>query len=605
MASKHELMCWAEKLLPSNYSFIECFGSSYPQDIRLFEAKMRSLWCAVPLLVSGFQSEKAASVLQECLDLVTRRQLPMLSVARRQIVVETASLSYYFGLHGKSIIQMLSPDDIDYLASWLLSVNDIDLPDNNWAYFRLLSNTALMLNGLPYSQNKIDEALASIDSLYLGNGWYRDGDTDQRDYYVSFAFHFYGLAYARLHDGARSHVFLERAREFAPQFLAWFDAEGRSLPFGRSLTYRFAHVSFWAMFVLSGAYRGSVVSLPVVRGVIERNIQFWRTQRVCDSSGILSVGYGYQNLLLSEDYNAPGSPFWAFKTFTILEIPQGHPFWSAAPAPLPPADPHVIQREAGFHIVSAPWSCQKVAFSAFQSSHDDALYHRQEKYGKFAYSSYFGFNLSRGSEPVRNVAIDSAIAFARDEQGPFIMRGDTDESLQLPAYSVIRWHVQDCSVLTYLVPIGPNVHARIHEILSACPLVAYEGGFPLMCWDYKSDAPRIDGPRAAIENEYGLCAIRDLSGGRCGELVRQGPNTNLYSCERNAVPALKARLDAGSHVLCSVVFGAPGSCRQELDVFERLQMRSCPASFDLTWPGGQVHVDRMDASSEISRASRD
>ncbi len=40
------------------------------------------------------------------------------------------------------------------------------------------------------------EELALIDSMYIGDGWYVDGKTTQRDYYIPFAFHYYGLIYA-------------------------------------------------------------------------------------------------------------------------------------------------------------------------------------------------------------------------------------------------------------------------------------------------------------------------------------------------------------------------------------------------------------------------
>ena len=31
------------------------------------------------------------------------------------------------------------------------------------------------------------------DLTYLGDGWYQDGDSGQKDYYISFAIHFYSL----------------------------------------------------------------------------------------------------------------------------------------------------------------------------------------------------------------------------------------------------------------------------------------------------------------------------------------------------------------------------------------------------------------------------
>ena len=90
-------------------------------------------------------------------------------------------------------------------------------------------------------------ALDRLDEFYLGDGWYSDGPTPQRDYYVPFVMHFYGLLYAQLRrarpgaGGALSRA----GAVFAHDFVHWFAADGAALPFGRSLTYRFAQGGFW------------------------------------------------------------------------------------------------------------------------------------------------------------------------------------------------------------------------------------------------------------------------------------------------------------------------------------------------------------------------
>lgn len=71
----------------------------------------------------------------------------------------------------------------------------------------------------------------------------------QKDYYIPWAIQYYGLLYSKFAadtDPRRSALYRERATLFARQFVYWFDANGAALPFGRSLTYRFAQNSFWA-----------------------------------------------------------------------------------------------------------------------------------------------------------------------------------------------------------------------------------------------------------------------------------------------------------------------------------------------------------------------
>ena len=45
---------------------------------------------------------------------------------------------------------------------------------------------------------------------------------------------------------------------------------------------------------------------------------------------------------------------------------------------------------------------------------------------------------------------------------------------------------------------------------------------------------------------------------RDADVVLQDPNTNIYSCERSAVPVLRARITAGTTWLACVVCGEPG-----------------------------------------------
>ena len=42
-----------------------------------------------------------------------------------------------------------------------------------------------------YNQEQMEKDLNRMDDFYLGDGWYSDGCTRQRDYYIGFAMHFY------------------------------------------------------------------------------------------------------------------------------------------------------------------------------------------------------------------------------------------------------------------------------------------------------------------------------------------------------------------------------------------------------------------------------
>src|SRR5690606_21199835 len=120
---------------------------------------------------------------------------------------------------------------------WLGAINRLEIVDSNWLFFRVLVNLGLASVGAAHDEAALRAALDRLEQFYLGDGWYSDGANDQRDYYIPFAFHFYGLIYAGpagATDPERAQRFRERVALFAEQFVAWFGDDGGALPFGRS-----------------------------------------------------------------------------------------------------------------------------------------------------------------------------------------------------------------------------------------------------------------------------------------------------------------------------------------------------------------------------------
>lgn len=135
--------------------------------------------------------------------------------------------------------------------------------------FRVLINLGLRLVGAEYSQQAIEDELSFIESYYgshvghdtwSNGGWWvltvqdfpSDGPNDTckaYDYYAtSFAIPFYSLIYARLagsFDSERAERYRKRAIQNIPEVAHLFAPDGAAIPFGRSMTYRFACSAFW------------------------------------------------------------------------------------------------------------------------------------------------------------------------------------------------------------------------------------------------------------------------------------------------------------------------------------------------------------------------
>jgi len=133
------------------------------------------------------------------------------------------------------------------------------------------------------------------------------------DYYSSsFAIHFLQLLYAKLageEDPERAAEFKHRAQQVALDLVHYYDEEGRSIPFGRSVGYRFAMVSFWGALAYADVELPAPLTWGMVKGIVMRHLRWWQTQHAMwNSSGVLSIGYSYPNMYVSINVQRHPSP---------------------------------------------------------------------------------------------------------------------------------------------------------------------------------------------------------------------------------------------------------------------------------------------------------
>lgn len=131
------------------------------------------------------------------------------------------------------------------LRNWLIQINGHKMPINNWRWFRIFVNLALIRTlGVPRNelQAQINTDFGVLDSFYLKDGWSSDGlwgeERKQADYYSgSFAIQFAQLLfvkYAGDFDPARAEDYRKQAQEFAVHYWRYFDVQGTFLRIGAS-----------------------------------------------------------------------------------------------------------------------------------------------------------------------------------------------------------------------------------------------------------------------------------------------------------------------------------------------------------------------------------
>lgn len=479
---------------------------------------------------------------------------------RNQRLVEAAALGIALALAPDEVWEPLPSGAKEDVVRWLDAAHRCELHDNNWQFFRVLAALGLERVGEPIDERLVEASLDRIDGHYQGDGWYTDGALPGNvDHYVGWAYHAYGLIYARLRgdrDPARASRFRERAARFATDFQHWFDPTGRVVPYGRSLTYRFAAASFWAALAFA-----DVEALPWgrVKGLYLRHLRSWAGLPICDPRGVLTLGWAYPNLRAAENYNSPGSPYWAAKAFLALAVPEDHPFWTAEEEALPPAEPSTQQPPRMLLTRDATQTQMLVGGRGFWFVGQGAA-----KYGKFAYSSAFGFSLD--SDELGFSDVSDSMLLLRDDSGSRRVRRDVEASGTDGSCVWSRWKPWgDVTVETVLTGRAPW-HVRFHRVRTERRLHAAEAGFALG-WDGGVPGERCDRDEgqggARVTTDAGRSEVVDLMGDRGGGVRALAPNANLVA-SRALVPVLEGTLEPGEHVLgCHVVAdegpdGGPG-----------------------------------------------
>lgn len=538
-------------------------GASYDRNAIELEAFSRPLWALAPFWLGGGSAPEFERIYQAGLDHGTDPAHPEYWGDTKdydQCFVEMAAIACAILEVPEKAWEPLNPEARTHLAAWLGTINHHELPNCNWLFFRVLVNLALRSVEMPWDPALLEQDLQNAESWYIGDGWYSDGSPEvkpQRDYYIPWALQYYGVLYsvfAAKEDPERAARFRQRAMEFGSQFMTWFDADGAALPYGRSLTYRFGQCAFYSACIWAGL---EPLPLPVMKGIIVRNLQWWMSKPIFDRSGVLTVGYCYPQFFMSERYNAPGSPYWGLKTFIVLGLPDNHPFWTAEAAPLP-VQPGVTELPAAHLLMQRTPDGQVNAYAPAEVEQNE---HGQfaEKYGKFVYSTRFGFSASRSYAELAQAAPDSMLAFLIGGQ-IFVRRHSQSFAVQ-DGKMVSTWSPFEGITVTTEVEPTEQGHIRRHTVVSDRACTAWDCGFAVAKFA-PGFAARAEDRTALAANDRQRCEVRGQTG--AAEIVDAWPNTSLY-VTNTAIPAVKYDIPVGTTTLVTEVtaFARPDASTEQ------------------------------------------
>jgi len=538
-------------------------GAGYPAAVAEMEGFSRVLWGMVPLLAGGGRDPLWDTCVKGIVNGTDPEHEEYWGTPGDydQRFVEMAVFGFALAVIPERIWEPLSPQQQKRLADWLSSINRHPVYDCNWLFFPILVNMGFRKLGLPYDAEGMERNLNRIDEFALDGGWYADGVGGHSDYYTPFAIHYYRLLYAKLmenDDPVRSRRYKSDAALFAQDYIRWFSTDGSALPYGRSLAYRFAQSAFWSALAYADVSEGAITQ-GVIKGIVLRNLRWWFRQPIFRPDGVLSIGYAYSNLVMAENYNSPGSPYWAMKTFLPLALSEDHPFWEAEEQPLPKLPARDVQRHPSLVVVRQEGKAGLTVtdhIAAFNTGYPftNEHTHTSAKYEKFVYSTLFAFSVPRAEWGLSQGAFDSMLALSEGDNLYRVRRRNEESDIHDNiVYSRWKpWH--NVEVRTWLIA-GLPWHIRIHRIETGRPLTAAEGGF---AFPAATDLTiNRQSNRVYASCSVGTSGIAGLHGYEEAELIYPNANTNLLY-PRTVIPTMKAIVNEGVNWLVSVIFGHPG-----------------------------------------------
>ncbi len=265
--------------------------------------------------------------------------------------------------------------------------------DNNHHLFHLMPVPLLEQQGRDSSREHLTPLLDRVLAWHRGDGWFIDGNNRGFDHYNFWGFHLYLNALCHLDQpwreqyGKRVHdltsAFLDRARWF-------FGRDGGPIPWGRSLTYRFADLGAIGWAHLNGA---NPLAPGLTRRMASGCLKYFWDRGALDPHGVLELGYHGPNAVVAEPYMTDGTSYFAAQAFSCLLIPESDPFWTDEEQPMP-ADGQggrLVLPGAGMAVRVSPADGEARLFIAEQSFVHEGNWQRGIKYCQHAYSSYLGW----------------------------------------------------------------------------------------------------------------------------------------------------------------------------------------------------------------------
>ena len=411
--------------------------------------------------------------------------------------VEMGLMAIGLQLAARDLWEPLTETERTQVLRWFATCRGSGIVNNNHLFMSVHILEFLGKHGAARRTDRavIDAHLNQLETMHRGGGWFEDGINQAFDHYNAYAFHFYGLMWARLHgrgDAARAQRWRDWARLFVRDYQHFFAATGELPAFGRSITYRFNCLNVFGLALAEGC---TDLAPGMLRRLCTRNLDFFLSRPIYQDQGCLAPGFTDRFDKIVEPYSAPASPYWAAKGFAPLLLPPTHAFWNDPEQPLP------AERAEGFvHVMRAPGLVTRNTPTGDVEilNGGSMVGNTQLRYGPWKWSklSYrTGVHFTYAFPEITNVSLDSALTQQVDD-GRIFGRHSTvvlemDEQHLGYSYNLgFKTGQVNTSVETFVFWRAGWL-LQVHRVEPRQPVVLRVGGFALPLTTEGAAAPAL------------------------------------------------------------------------------------------------------------------
>ena len=476
------------------------------------EELLRPLWGIAPLLekkkytinVNG-EARDLAEVLREVILEGSRENSPECFsryaenrdklLFANQMITEFAGYCLAIVLAPNALWNSYSDEDKQSLAAWIEKWAVCALKNswrNNHFWFPMLAVCALEKMGIDCGDVEGDMAdgFSVLDTMYISDGWYQDGEFGRFDFYLSWSHHVYPLLWAflskgtRFFDEERAEIYKKRTAEFYDYYSHMFDVDGSVPAFGRSLSYRFAQSSYFA----AAALLDCDINYGMARRILVKNVSYFMDNMIPTDDGVLPPGYMYNSPAIVETYTSSGGAYWCAKTFVVLALEDDHPFWTA--------EDELMPSEKGEYIINSPvpninMVIEKTKAAGVTLYNNTARYYNfnygycglfndmTAYYTKFLYNSRAGFGLASADllSADNTITLQTWDALMASRRCTVVDEGIVDGFL-VSSHTPFS-NDKNSIIKSWVLPLGDGFHVRAHKVTLASEYNVIEGGMSI------------------------------------------------------------------------------------------------------------------------------